>query len=100
MIRGADDLGRVARQHDVAAAITPYDVWLDALGGAVGRGIHMRTEANNRNLFFRIRRDGRIDVSRIPIACSSAASRRPKSFCFSVEGQVSDAGSDWVSITT
>jgi hypothetical protein len=24
----------------------------------------------------------------MPIACSSAASRRPRSFCFSVEGQV------------
>jgi hypothetical protein len=63
MIRGADDLGRVARQHDVAAAIIPNDVWLDALAGAVGRGIHMRTEANNRNLFARIRRDGRVDVA-------------------------------------
>ena len=28
------------------------------------------------------------------------ASRRPRSFCFSVEGQVGESGSDWVSITT
>src|SRR5258705_11010482 len=63
MIRGTDDLRRVARQHDVAAAIIPYDVWLDALAGAVGRGIDMRTEANDRNLFARIRRDGRVDVA-------------------------------------
>src|SRR5439155_21108110 len=63
MIRGTDDLRRVARQHDVASAITPYDLWLDALAGAVGRGIHMRTEANDRNLFVRVRRDARVDVA-------------------------------------
>src|SRR6266849_5155165 len=59
MIRGTDYLRRVARQHDVASAITPHDLWLDALAGAIGRGIHMRTEANDRNLFVRIHRDGR-----------------------------------------
>ena len=63
MFRGTDDLRRVARQHDVAAAIIPCDLRLDVLAGAVGRGIHMRTEANDRNLFVRIRRDGRVDVA-------------------------------------
>ena len=63
MIRGADDLRRVARQHDVASAIMSNDLWLDALAGTIGRGIHMRTEANDRNLFVRIRRDGRVDVA-------------------------------------
>ena len=54
-----------------------------------------------------IRRDGRIDVAVLvemgvgkPIACNSPASRRPRSFCFAVDGQVGEAGSDWVSITT
>jgi hypothetical protein len=63
MIRGTDNLARVARQHDVAAAIIPYDLWLDILTATVGRGIHMRTEANDRNLFVGIRWHGRVDVA-------------------------------------
>src|SRR5258705_2171923 len=63
MIRGTDDLRRVARLHDVAAAIIPNDLRLDAHAGTVGRGIHMRTEATDRNLIVRIRRDGRVDVA-------------------------------------
>ena len=67
----------------------------------------MRAEADHRDLLVGIGRNGRVDIAVFvemgvgkPIACSSAASRRPRFFCFSVEGQVGEAGSDWVSITT
>ena len=63
MIRDADHLRRVARQHDVAAAIIPHDLRLDVLAGAIGRGIHMRAEADHRDLLVGIRRDRRIDVA-------------------------------------
>ena len=107
MIRGADHLRGVGRQHDVAAAIVSDDLRFDVLAGAIGRCVHVRAEADDRNLLVGIGRDRRIDVAVFvemgvgrPIACNSPASRRPRSFCFSVEGQVGEAGSDWVSITT
>ena len=36
MIHGADDLGGVARQHYIAAAIIPHDLRLDILPGQSG----------------------------------------------------------------
>jgi len=35
-----------------------------------------------------------------PIASNSDTNNRARSFCFGVEGVVSDAGSDWVSMVT
>ncbi len=63
MVRDADDLRSVARQHDVAAAIIPDDLRLDVLAAAVGRGVHVRAEANDRDLSVRIRRDRRVDIA-------------------------------------
>ena len=107
MVGGADHLRGIGRQHDVAAVIVSYDLRLDVRAGAVRRGVHVRAEADHRHLFVGVRRDRRIDIAVLvemgvgkPIACNSRASRRPRFFCFSVEGQVGDAGSDWVSITT
>ena len=63
MIRNADDLRRVARQYDVVAPIVPDDLRFDVLAGAVRRRVHMRAEANDRNMLVGIGRDGRIDVA-------------------------------------
>ena len=63
MICGADDLGGVGRQHDVAAAIILDDLRLDVGAGAVGRGVHVRTEANDRDLLVRIGRDRCVNVT-------------------------------------
>ena len=60
---GADHLRRIARQHDVAAAVVPDDLRLDVLAGAVGRSVHVRAEADDRHLLVGIRRDGRVDVA-------------------------------------
>ena len=108
MLGGADHLRGIGRQHDVAAAIVPHDLRLDVLAGAVGRGVHVRAEADHRHLLVGISRDRRVDIAvlvemgvadaRSP--ATSDASRRPRFFCFSVEGQVGEVGSDWVSITT
>ena len=66
MLGGTDDLRGIARQHDVAAAIVLHDLRLDALAGAVGRGVHMRAEADHRNLLAGIRRDRRVDIA-VPV---------------------------------
>ena len=63
MFGGADDLRGVARQHDVAAAIIPDDLRLDVLAGAVGRGVHVRTEADDRDFFVRVRRKRGVDIA-------------------------------------
>ena len=63
MLGGADHLRGVGRQHDVAAAIVPHDLRLDVLAGAVGRGVHMRAEADHRHLLVGIRRDRRVDIA-------------------------------------
>ena len=63
MFGGADHLGRIGRQHDVAAAIIFDDLRLDVLAGAVGRSVHMRAEADHRHLLVGIRRDRRVDIA-------------------------------------
>ena len=63
MLGGADDLAGIARQHDVAAAIVADDLRLDVLAGAVGRGVHMRAETDDRHLLGGIGGNGRIDVA-------------------------------------
>ena len=63
MFRGADDLGRIGLQHDVAATVIPDDLWLDVRTGAIGRGVHMRAEADDRHVFVGIGRDGCVDVA-------------------------------------
>ena len=50
MLRRADHLGRIARQHDIAAAIVAHDLRFDVLAGAVRRGVHVRAEADHRHL--------------------------------------------------
>ena len=59
----ADDLRGIGRQHDVAAAIIPHDLRLDVLAGAIGRGVHVRAEADHRDLLAGIRRDRRVDIA-------------------------------------
>ena len=88
IVGDADDLRRIARQHDVAAAIVLDDLRLDVLAGAVRRGVHVRAEADDRDLLVGVRRDRRVDVAvlvemgvaRCPISCNSCTSRRPKIF--------------------
>ena len=63
VLGGADDLRGIGRQHDVAAAIILHDLRLDVLAGAIGRGVHMRAEADHRNLLRRVRGDRRIHVA-------------------------------------
>ncbi len=64
MLGGADHLGGVARQHDVAAAIVFDDLRLDVVAGAIGRGIHVRAEADHRDVVLvRGRGDSGIDVA-------------------------------------
>ncbi len=104
----ADHLAGIARQRDVAAAIVLHHLRLDVLAGDVGRGVHVRAEADHRHLLGRVGRDRPIDVAVIvemgvrdaAWPCSSVASTRPRSFCFSVDGEVGDSGSDWVSMVT
>ena len=63
MLGGADHLGGIGRQHDVAAAIVLDDLRLDVLAGAIRRGVHMRAEADHRHLLVGVRRDRRIDIA-------------------------------------
>ena len=63
MIGGADHLGRVGRQHDVAAAIVLHDLRLDVRAGTVGRSVHMRAEADHRDLLVGIGRDRGVDIA-------------------------------------
>jgi len=62
MIRGTDDLGEITRQHDVAAAVVPDDLRLDVLAGAIRRRVHVRAEADHRNVPVGICGDGGVDV--------------------------------------
>ena len=63
MLGGADHLGRVGRQRDIAAAIVLHDLRPDVLAGAVGRGVHVRAEADHRHLFVGGSRDGGVDIA-------------------------------------
>ena len=56
MLGSADHLRRIARQRDVAAAVVAHDLRLDVGAGAIGRGVHMRAEADHRDLLARVRR--------------------------------------------
>ena len=96
----ADDLRGIAGQHDVAALIVAHDLRLHVLAGAVRRGVHVRAEADDRHVLVGVRRHGRVDVAMlIEMGIGNAdrpqfpCSRRPRFFCFSVEGQVGEAGS-------
>ncbi len=59
----ADDLGRVRRQHDVAALIVRHDLRLDVLAGAVGGRIHVRAEADHGDRLRRGRWDRAVDIT-------------------------------------
>ncbi len=63
MFGGADDLRGVAGQHDVAATVIPHDLGLDVLAAAIGRSVHVRAEADHRDLLVGIGRNGRVDVA-------------------------------------
>ncbi len=97
----------VGREHDVAAAIILHDLRPDVPAGAVGRGVHVRAEADHRHRLVGVGRNRRVDIAaqdrdarlRCPSPAVRRPRRRPRSFCFSVEGVVGEIGSDWVSIT-
>lgn len=59
----ADHLAGVAGQGDVAAAIVLHHLRLDVLAGHVGRGVHMRAEADHRHLLVGVARDRGVDVA-------------------------------------
>ena len=59
----ADDLRRVARQHDVAALVVAHDLRLDAGARAFRRGIHVRAEADDRHRLLAGRRQRRVDIA-------------------------------------
>ncbi len=63
MFVDTDDLGRIRRQHDVAALIVRHDLRLDLFAGAVGRGVHVRAEADHGDRLRRGRGDGAVDVA-------------------------------------
>jgi hypothetical protein len=63
MLGGADDLGSVARQHDIAAAIISQDLRFDVLAAAIWRSVHMRAEADYRDILVGSGRDRRIDIA-------------------------------------
>ncbi|MDF2970780.1 MAG: hypothetical protein K0R61_1230 [Microvirga sp.] len=50
MVGHADDLGRIAMQPDVAALVVPHDLRLHVRAGEIGRRIHVRAEADDRNV--------------------------------------------------
>src|SRR3954470_661800 len=49
MIGRADNLARIGRQHDIAAAVVFHDLRLDVRAGAVRRRVHVRAEADYRH---------------------------------------------------
>ena len=63
MLADLDDPLRIARQHDVAAGIVAHDLRLDVGAGEVGRGVHVRAEADDRHRLVDIRRNGRVDIA-------------------------------------
>jgi len=58
-----NDLCRIGGQHDIATAVVPHDLRLDIGAGAVGRGVHVGTEANDRDPLIGIGGDRRVDVA-------------------------------------
>ncbi len=63
MLGGANHLGGVGRQHDVAATIVLDDLGFDVLAGAIGRCVHVRAKADDGHLLVGVGRDGRIDIA-------------------------------------
>ncbi len=53
----------IGRQRDIAAAIIPDDLRLDVFAGAVGRGVHVRAEADHRHVLVGVGRDRRVDIA-------------------------------------
>ena len=61
----ADDPGLVSRQNDVAALIIAHDLRLHILAAAVGRGVHVRAEADHRHFLVGGRRHRAVDVAKV-----------------------------------
>ena len=59
----ADDLACIAWQHDVAALVIAQELRLDASAGEIGRRIHMRAEADDRNRLVDGRGNGGVDIA-------------------------------------
>ncbi|MGY4453538.1 hypothetical protein ACVWZR_008198 [Bradyrhizobium sp. i1.3.1] len=65
MFSEADHLAGIARQGDIAAAIVLHQLRLDVLAGHVGRGVHVRAEADHRHLLVGVGRDRSVDVAEV-----------------------------------
>ena len=63
IVRSPDHLGRVAGKPDVAAAIIPNDLRLDAGPRTIRRGVHVGAEADHRHGLGGVRGDRRVDVA-------------------------------------
>ena len=63
VLRGANHLRGVGRQHDVAATIVPDDLRLDVLARTVGRGVHVRAEADHGHFLVVFAGMVRVDIA-------------------------------------
>ena len=63
MLGDADHLRGVRGQGDVAAAVILHDLRLDVRTAAIGRGVHVRAEADHRDFLVGVGRDRRIDIA-------------------------------------
>ena len=63
VVGDANDLARIAGKRDVAAAVVAYDLRLDVRSGEIGRGVHVRTEADDRHGLFDVGGKGRVDIA-------------------------------------
>jgi hypothetical protein len=50
MLADLDDAAGVAGELDVAALVVPDDIGFDIGAGEIGRGVHVRAEADHRNV--------------------------------------------------
>ncbi len=103
----ANDLGWIGWQHDVAALIVADDLRLRRLCRCSPARVSICEQADHRNGLVGRGRDGRIDVAmlvHVGVRQSEVAQflgeQAAEILCFSVEGQVGDSGSDWVSMRT
>jgi hypothetical protein len=63
IVADPDDPPRIAGKLDVAAAVVAHSSRPDVRSGEVGRGVHVRAEADDRHRLFDIGWNGCIDVA-------------------------------------
>ena len=63
MLVDADHAARITGEPDVAALVVANDLRLDVCAGEIGGRVHVRAEADRRDLLLGVGRQGRIDIA-------------------------------------